>query len=643
MRAAHFRPNRERERAVWPAPPPKTQNYRTNPIPFSDTASERIEKERLSLVFRREPAPTRPKTLRQMPRKHRQGKRRRPPIVQSFEMGRTLPLVALLIALGSSHVASARQPMRAHHAMVVSREVHATDAGLAVLRSGGNAVDAAIAVGFALAVTHPAAGNIGGGGFMLIRFAGGRTTFLDFRERAPEKASRDMYLGPDGALTRDSVSGYRAVGVPGTVRGFEFASKNYGRKPWAQLLAPAIGLASKGFPVSRELARSLQNARPQLEPFPDSRRIFLKQGALYAPGEQLVQPELAATLERISSAGARDFYEGETARRLAQAMAQHGGLITLADLKDYQVVERQPLTGRYREYDIVTAPPPSSGGVGILEILGILEGTGYAKSGPGSAASIHYTVEAMRRYFADRSEYLADPDFVRVPVAGLLHKPYLAGLRKSIDPERATPSARLRPGTPPLVESSETTHYSIVDAEGNAVAVTYTLNAGYGSGVTAPGLGFLLNNEMDDFAAKPGAPNYFGLVQGEANAIQPRKRPLSSMTPTILLRAGRLYLVIGSPGGPRIISSVLEVIQNLLDFGMNLQDAVDWPRFHHQWLPDTLYVEPGVSPEAAALLAARGHRVERTRSMGEVAAILIDAGWLQGAADPRTEGQAAGY
>jgi gamma-glutamyltranspeptidase/glutathione hydrolase len=558
-------------------------------------------------------------------------------------MGRTLPLVALLFALGSWKPASAGQPARAHHAMVVSREVHATEAGLAVLRSGGNAVDAAVAVGFALAVTHPAAGNIGGGGFMLIRLADGRTTFLDFRERAPATASRDMYLGPDGALTRESVSGYRAVGVPGTVRGFEFASTHYGRKPWAELLAPAIELAAKGFPVSGDLADSLKNARPKLELFPDSRRIFLKQGAFYAPGERLVQPELAGTLGRISSAGAREFYEGETARRLAQAMAQHGGLITLADLRAYQVVERQPLTGRYRGYDLVTAPPPSSGGVGILEILGILESTGYAKSGPGSAASIHYTVEAMRRYFADRSEYLADPDFVRVPVAALLNKPYLAGLRKSIDPERATPSARLRPGAPPRVESSETTHYSIVDAEGNAVAVTYTINAGYGSGVTVPGLGFLLNNEMDDFAAKPGAPNLFGLVQGEANAIQPRKRPLSCMTPTMVLRGGRLYLVLGSPGGPRIISSVLEVIQNVLDFGMSLEDAVASPRFHHQWLPDTLYVEPGVSPRTAARLAARGHRVERIGSMGEVAAILIDGGSLQGAADPRSEGHAAGY
>ena len=558
-------------------------------------------------------------------------------------MPRPLPLVALLAALGTGHAAPGREPVRAAHGMVVSSEAQATDVGVAALRSGGNAVDAAIAVGFALAVTHPAAGNIGGGGFMLIHFADGRSTFLDFRERAPEKASRDMYLGPDGVATRESIDGYRASGVPGTVRGFELASKKYGKKPWAQLLAPAIALASHGFRVSQRLAESLCSSKTRLEPFDDSRRIFLKDGACYEAGQPLVQPELAATLDRIATRGAQDFYEGETARRLAQAMAEHGGPITLADLQAYQAVERTPLKGRYRDFDVLTAPPPSSGGVGILEMLGILEGTGYQSSGPGSAASMHLTVEAMRRYFADRSEYLGDPDFVRIPLAGLLQKPYLAGLRKSIDPRRATPSAQLRPGTPPRDEGPQTTHYSIVDAEGNAVAVTYTINAGYGSGVTAPGLGFLLNNEMDDFAAKPGSPNLFGLVQGEANAIQPRKRPLSCMTPTILLRGGRLCLVLGSPGGPRIVSSVLETIQNVVDFRMGIQDAVDYPRFHHPWLPDILYVEPGVPAGAAAELAARGHQMERTRSMGEVEAILVDAGGLQGAADPRAEGKAAGY
>jgi gamma-glutamyltranspeptidase / glutathione hydrolase len=349
------------------------------------------------------------------------------------------------------------------------------------------------------------------------------------------------------------------------------------------------------------------------------------------------------TLERIARGGAKEFYEGGIARRLAAAMTGHGGLIAADDLQDYRAVERKPLTGRYRDYEIITAAPPSSGGVGLFEILGILEGTGYEKYGAGSAGAIHYVAEAMRRFFADRSEYLGDADYSRLPLAGLMDKGYLAGLRKSIDPERATPSAQVRPGRPPAPESAETTHYSIVDEKGNAVAVTYTLNGSYGSGVTAPGLGFLLNNDMDDFSVKPGSPNMFGLVQGEANAIAPGKRPLSSMTPTVVLRGGKLYMVLGSPGGPRIISSVLEVIENVLDFGMSIQDAVDWPRFHHQWLPDTLYLEPGISPDTEALLRSRGYATGRLESMGAVAAILLDGGWLEGAADPRVEANASGY
>jgi len=526
--------------------------------------------------------------------------------------------------------------------MVVSREAHATDAGLAVLRAGGNAVDAAVAVGFALAVTHPAAGNLGGGGFMLIRFADGRATFLDFRERAPAAASRDMYLAPDGKPTRDSVEGWRAAAVPGTVRGLEYAARKYGTMPWADLLAPAVRLAREGFPVSWGLADSLR-AGKLLARFAESRRIFQRDGRYWEPGERLVQPELAATLERIARGGADEFYQGETARRLAAAMREHGGLITLDDLRTYRVVEREPLRGRYRNCEIITAPPPSSGGIGILQMLGMLEGSGFEKHGAGSAAAVHWMAEAMRRYFADRSRYLGDPDFVRIPVAGLLDPRYLAELRSSIDPERATPSAVLHPGNPGRYERAETTHYSIVDAQGNAVAVTYTLNGSYGCGVTVPGLGFLLNNEMDDFAAKPGAPNFYGLVQGEANSIQPGKRPLSSMTPTIGLRDGKLYFVVGSPGGPRIITTVLQVLVNLLDFGMNIQEAVDWPRFHHQWLPDRLYMEPGFSPDTAALLRARGHTLEKIGSMGEVAAILAQGGRLEGAADPRAEGKAAGF
>jgi len=537
----------------------------------------------------------------------------------------------------------AAQPVHARHAMVVTRETHATDAGVAMLEAGGNAVDAAIAVGFALAVTHPSAGNLGGGGFMLVRLAGGRSTFIDFRERAPGKASRDMYLDAAGKPTKDSEVGYRAAGVPGTVRGFEYASKKYGKKPWADLLAPALELAAQGFPVSYGLALSLRGTADLLGSFPESKRIFLRDGQFYEAGETLVQPELARTLERIRQQGAHDFYEGATARLLAADMERHGGPITAADLRDYAVVERKPLAGSYRGYDIITAPPPSSGGVGILEMLGMLEGSGYEKTGAGSAAELHFLAETMRRFFADRATHLGDPDFVNVPVAGLLDKGYIARLRQSIDPEHATPSSEIHAGNAAAAESSQTTHYSIVDAEGNAVAVTYTLNGAFGSGVTAAGLGFLLNNEMDDFAAKPGEPNAYGLVQGEANAIQPRKRPLSSMTPTIVTRDGHLDLVLGTPGGPTIINSVLEVLLNVVDFGMNMQDAVNWPRIHHQWLPDQLWVEPGISPDTVALLKARGHQVKMAKALGEVAAIEARDGWLAGAADPRTAGTAKGY
>lgn len=537
---------------------------------------------------------------------------------------------------------AAHQPVRARNGMVVSRDAYATDAGVAVLRSGGNAVDAAIATGLALAVTHPAAGNIGGGGFMLIRFADGRTTFIDFRERAPESASRDMYIGRDGKPTNESVVGWRASGVPGTVRGFELASKKYGKKSWADVVSPAVALARDGFAVSWDLARSLRSTT-DLARFPESKRIFLRDGKYYEAGDRLVQPELAATLERIARNGAGEFYQGETARRLAAAMKENGGNITAEDLKRYQAIERKPITGLYRSFNIISAPPPSSGGVGVLQMLGVLEGTGYEKHGAGSAGSIHWVAEAMRRYFADRSEYLGDPDFYRVPVAGLIDRGYVAGLRRSIDPERVSPSAQIRAGNPREFEPADTTHYSVVDSEGNAVAVTYTLNGSYGSFVTAPGLGFLLNNEMDDFAARPGQPNMYGLVQGEANSIQPRKRPLSSMTPTIVLKDGRLFLVLGSPGGPTIINTVLNVLLNVVDFGMNVQEAVDQPRFHHQWLPDKLFVEPGISPDTRALLQARGHTIEIRNSIGDTAAIAVDDGWLQGAADPRTDSKAAGY
>jgi gamma-glutamyltranspeptidase / glutathione hydrolase len=536
----------------------------------------------------------------------------------------------------------AAQPVRARHGMVVTRERHATEVGVQVLAAGGNAVDAAVAVGFALAVTHSSAGNIGGGGFMLLRLADGRTTFIDFRERAPETASHNMYLDADGKPTQDSTLGYRASGVPGTVRGLEYASQKYGKLPWANLVRPAAELASKGFALSYAQAQGLRNGGRGLARFPESNRIFLRDGNYYEPGDTFVQPELGRTLDRIARLGAKDFYEGETARLLAEDMKAHGGLITLDDLRQYKPIERTPLTGSYHGYTLVTAPPPSSGGIGILQMLGILDGTGFEKGGAGSAMTVHYMVEAMRRSFADRSEHMGDPDFVKVPLTALLDPKYLASLRASIDPETATPSSQVHPGNFTGHESVETTHYTVADDQGNVAAVTYTLNGGYGSKVTATGLGFLLNNEMDDFAAKPGTANMFGLIQGEANAIAPRKTPLSSMTPTIVLKDGKPFLALGSPGGPTIINTVLEVIVNVLDFHMNVQDAVNWPRFHHQWMPDTLRMEPGYSPDTVALLEKHGYHVQRVNAQGEVAAIQFQNGWLEGAADPRTEGTAEG-
>jgi gamma-glutamyltranspeptidase / glutathione hydrolase len=552
----------------------------------------------------------------------------------------------LFLCLGLAvPLGAARQPLRARHGMVVAMEAIAADVGVAALQQGGNAVDAAVAVGFAMAVTHPFAGNLGGGGYMLIRMADGRATFIDFRERAPEKASRNMYLDARGELTRDSLEGWRSSGVPGTVRGFEIAVSKYGRRTWADNMAPAVELAAKGFPVSYALAEGLKGSK-DLARSPESKRIFQNNGAFHDVGDTLTQPELARTLERIAKNGPNEFYEGETAKRFAEEMAKNGGLITFADLKSYKAIERTPLTGTYHGYTIITPPPSSSGGIALLEMLGILDGTGYEKGGAGSASAIHYGAEAMRRAYADRNSYVGDPDFVKVPIAGLLDPAYHTRLRASIDPERATPSDAVRPGRPVGSESLETTHYSVVDSEGNAVAVTYTLNGGYGNGITVPGLGFLLNNEMDDFASKPGSPNMFGLVQGEVNAIQPGKRPLSSMTPTIVLKDGKLFMTVGAPGGSRISTAVLQVILNVVDFGMNVQEAIDAPRFHHQWQPDKLSLERGISPDTVALLKSRGYQVDYAPGvvLAQVAAIVSDGGWLQGGSDGRSAaGKAAGY
>jgi len=530
--------------------------------------------------------------------------------------------------------------------MVVAQEPLAADVGVSVLKSGGNAVDAAVAVGFALAVTFPYAGNIGGGGFMLIRMADGRTTFIDFREKAPRKAAHDMYLDASGNATKDSVLGWRAVGVPGSVRGLELALKKYGTKPWAELLRPAIHLAASGFPISYPQMRSFKASADSLSQFPESKRIFLKDGTFYDWNENFKQTELARTLERVADHGARDFYEGETAHVLAREMEKNGGLITLDDLREYQAVERKPLEGDYKGYQIITSPPPSSGGVGILQMLGMLNGTGYEKSGPGSATEYHYLAEAMRRYYADRNKYLGDPDFVNNPITAMLDPAYIRARRDSIDPINATPSDQIRPGLPDgAAEGSDTTHYSIADEQGNVVAVTYTLNAGYGSKVTVPRLGFLLNDEMDDFAAKPGTPNMFGLVQGELNSIAPGRRPLSSMVPTIVVKGGKPFLVLGAPGGSMIITAVLQVMLNVMDFGMNIQDAIDFPRVHHQWKPDTLGIERGVSPDTIALLKKAGYSIEEAHPVviARVEAILRNDGWLQGGHDERGPGKAVGY
>jgi gamma-glutamyltranspeptidase/glutathione hydrolase len=540
---------------------------------------------------------------------------------------------------------AAREPVFARKGMVVAQEPIAADVGVAVLKSGGNAVDAAVAVGFALAVTHPFAGNLGGGGFMLIRMADGHTTFIDFRETAPQRATHDMYLNASGELTRDSLVGWRAPGVPGTVRGMELAHNKYGHMAWAKLVQPAVDLAANGFPVSHEFMLSLRRSAPLLSQFPDSKHIFLKDGSFYGWHEIFRQPELAQTLKRIAKSGSRDFYEGETAHLIAAAMQKNGGLISLADLAGYRAVERKPLEGDYHGYHVITSPPPSSGGVGLLQMLAMLDGTGYEKTGAGSAEEYHYLAEVMRRYYADRNDYLADPDFVKNPVSALLDPAYIRTRRDSIDPAHATPSDQVNPGKPAGAEHADTTHYSIVDDQGNAVAVTYTLNGGYGCGATVTGAGFLLNNEMDDFAAKPGSPNMFGLVQGEANAIAPGKRPLSSMTPTIVLKDGKPFLVLGAPGGSRIITAVLQVMLNVIDFGMNVQDAIDFPRVHHQWKPDRLDIERGVSPDTIAILKRMGYEIRENKPVvvARVEAILIGNGWLQGGHDGRGAGKAAGY
>ncbi|HEV7842619.1 MAG TPA: gamma-glutamyltransferase, partial [Pyrinomonadaceae bacterium] len=487
--------------------------------------------------------------------------------------------------------AAAREPVRGQHGMVASTSRIASEIGAGVLKHGGNAVDASVAVALALAVVYPQAGNIGGGGFMMIRLRDGRTTAIDYRETAPASATRNVYLNEQGELIKgegSSTVGYRAAGVPGTVRGLELALKKYGsgRISWPELVEPARRLAAGGFPVSFNLARTLLESSDTLGLYEDSRKIFLNDEKFYKEGEILRQPQLAATLLRLERRGPREFYEGETARLIVEDMKRHKGLMTMEDLRSYTAKEREPVRGSYRGFEVISMPPPSSGGVVLIEMLNILEGYDLKSMGWGSSREIHVLTEAMRRAFADRAEYMGDPDFVRVPVKGLMDKSYAARLRSTINLGRASSSAEVRAGQPAGYEPGETTHFTVVDSEGNAVANTYTLNESYGSKVVAKGTGILLNNEMDDFAAKPGTPNTYGLIQGERNAVGPRKRPLSAMTPTFVLRKdGSLWFAVGSPGGPRIINAVLQIIVNVIDYDMNIQQAIDAPRIHHQWLP----------------------------------------------------------
>jgi gamma-glutamyltranspeptidase/glutathione hydrolase len=534
----------------------------------------------------------------------------------------------------------------ARHGIVVCADTLAASVGRDVLAAGGNAVDAAVATGFALAVTYPAAGNIGGGGFMVIRFRDGRTTAFDFRERAPAAARPDMFTETGGAYSsRRHHNSHLSVGVPGTVAGLALAHERYGRLAWADLVAPAQRLASEGFPLTGGLARSLEGALRSFRSYPASRQKFSRDGVPYQAGEVWTQPDLARTLERVRLQGRDGFYRGETARLIAEEMRRGGGLITEADLADYTAKERTPVTGTYRDFEIIGMCPPSSGGTALIELLNILEGYDLAELGHNSPAYLHLVTEAMRRAFRDRALYLADTDFATVPIERLTSKAYAAGLRAGIDPARAGTSSPADLTLPE--ESPETTHISIVDADGNAVAMTYTLEAGYGSKITVPGAGFLLNNEMGDFNGKPGLTDERGLIGTEPNLARPGQRMLSSMTPTILVRDGRLFAVVGSPGGRTIINTVLQVVLNIIDFRMDITDAVAAARIHHQWLPDQIMIESdGVPLETVQALEAMGYRVRMGGEQGHANCIVIDTrtGLRIGAADPRqSDGAAIGY
>ena len=567
-----------------------------------------------------------------------------------------LALLGSVSALCAAGVQAASvAPVAAEHGMVVTAQHLATQVGVDVLKKGGNAIDAAVAVGYALAVVYPAAGNLGGGGFMTLQLADGRKTFLDFREKAPLGASANMYLDASGNVVKGlSTKGYLAVAVPGSVAGFEMARAKYGTLPRATLMAPAIKLAERGFVLQQGDADFFQTAVADLRADAPSATIFLNKGELPIAGHKLVQKDLAKTLKLISSKGADGFYKGPVAKALVAASVAGKGLLTQADLDQYAVRELAPVECDYRGYHVVSAPPPSSGGVVICEVLNIVEGYPLKDLGFRSAQSVHYLIEAMRHAYVDRNSYLGDPDFVKNPLERLLDKGYAAKIRAAIDPAKAGVSKDIKPGVEPH-EGMNTTHYSIVDKDGNAVAVTYTLNDWFGARVTAAGTGVLLNNEMDDFTIKIGVPNMYGLVQGEANAIAPGKRPLSSMSPTIVSQNGKPVMVVGTPGGSRIITAVTHTILNVIDYGMNVQEAIDAPRFHQQWLPDLTNVDSlGLSPDTRKILVEMGHKLGAPQPGSHLTAILVGAPSLggkpvganrfYGANDPRRNtGLALGY
>ena len=562
-------------------------------------------------------------------------------------------VLILTIQFATIDVAAAwRDSVRGKNGMVASQHELASQIGVDIMKKGGNAVDAAIAVGLALAVVYPEAGNLGGGGFMVIRLKNGKSTTIDYREMAPKRATRNIYLDKDGKLIKGdggSVIGYRAAGVPGTPAGFNYALKKYGsgNLTWAQLVEPARKLADEGYVLSNRLAELFYAFRKDLGAYGDSKRIFLNGGNYYKEGDLFKQPDLAQTLGRMKKKGAREFYNGKTAKLIAADMKRNNGLITLRDLKNYVPKERTPIRGNYRGHEIISMPPPSSGGIVLVQVLNMLEQHNIAAMGHNSAKKYHLLTEAMRRAYADRAEYMGDPDFSFIPAQQLIKKDYAIERSKSINPTKASNSKDLKFGEVVGKESADTTHYTVVDKDGNVVSNTYTINNLYGSAVTAKGTGVLLNDEMDDFAAQPGKPNSYGLVQGERNAVGPRKRPLSSMTPTIVLKKdGTFWFALGARGGPRIITAVLQSTINMIDHKMNIQQAIDAPRIHHQWLPDhIMWEEFGMSPDTRLILENFGHQFrEKPRSLASVTAIAVDEDGVKlGAIDARSDGKAVGY